>query len=73
MGGEIGSPRTEIRLGRDLLVGLPDAADDALECDEDRNDTALVSLLLAAEAIGVGLECSLVGDVGDGASGWLRA
>jgi hypothetical protein len=55
-----------MRLGR----GLVDAADDDLE---DKNDTALVSLLLAADGVGVGLEYSLVGDVGDGARGWLRA
>jgi hypothetical protein len=31
MGGDIGSPRIEIRLGRDLV----DAADEALECEGD--------------------------------------
>jgi hypothetical protein len=69
MGEDIGSPRIEIRLGRDFV----DAADDALECEGERNETALVSLLLAADVVGVGLEYSLVGDVGDGARGWLRA
>lgn len=69
MGWEIGSPRIEIRLGRDLV----DAADDVLECEGDKNETALVNLLLAADAVGVGLEYSLVGDVGDGAIGWVRA
>jgi hypothetical protein len=69
MGGDMGSPRIEMRLGRDLV----DAADDALECEGDKNETALVNLLLAADAVGVGLEYSLVGDVGDGARGWLRA
>jgi hypothetical protein len=72
MGGDIGNPRIEIRLGRDLV----DAAEDALECERDRNDTALVNLLLAADGVGVGLEYSLlgdVGDVGDAARGLLRA
>lgn len=69
MGGDMGRPRIEILLGRDLV----DAADDALECGEDRNETALVNLLLAADGVGVGREYSLVGDVGEGARGWLRA
>jgi hypothetical protein len=69
MGGDIGNPRIEIRLGRDLV----DALEDALE---DRNDTALVNLLLAADGVGVGLEYSLLGDtgdVGDGIRGLLTA
>ena len=69
MGGDIGNPRIEMRLGRDLV----DAAEDALE---DRNETALVNLLLAADGVGVGLEYSLLGDasdVGDGGKGLLRA
>jgi hypothetical protein len=69
MGEDMGKPRIEIRLGRDLV----DAAEDALECEGDRNDTALVNLLLAADGVGVGLEYSLEGDVGDGARGLLRA
>jgi len=50
IGGDIGSPRIEIRLGRDL-VELPE---DALE-GLDRNETALVILLLPREVVG-GLE-----------------
>jgi hypothetical protein len=61
------SLRIERRLGRDLV----DAAGDALEC-EDKNETALVNLLLAADGVAAGLEYSLVGDVGDGAIGWPR-
>jgi hypothetical protein len=64
MGGDIGNPRIEIRLGRDF-VDLLDAAEDALECERDRNDTALVNLLLAADGVGVGPEYSLLGDRGD--------
>jgi len=50
IGGEIGSPRIEIRLGRDLV----EFAEDALE-GLDRNETALFILLHPREVV-VGLE-----------------
>ena len=63
MGLEMDSPRIEIRPGR----GLVDWADDDRVEPVERKATALVSFPARDELLGI--SCSLVGDMGDGASG----